>query len=80
MTYDLNALRADYTTLYKTLMAERRMREHVFRADAEKRAAKLQEIDNALAGLERMKTAHKAMLEAAGHSEAAQPTLFGGGE
>ena len=80
MSYALDHLRADYATLYKMLKAERGMREHVFRNDPAKRTAKVQEADDALAALERMKNAHKAMLEAAVQGEAAQPTLFGGAE
>ena len=78
MSYTMDHLRADYATLYKMLKAERAMREHVFRNDTAKRTAKVQEVDGALAALDRMKDAHKIMLEADGHSEAAQPTLFGG--
>lgn len=80
MTYTLDHLRADYAILYKMLKAERHMREHVFRNDDAKRTAKVQEADAALAALDRMKDAHKAMLEADGHCAAAQPTLFGGAE
>ena len=80
MSYTLDHLRADYATLYKMLKAERCMREQVFRNDTAKRAAKVQEVDGALAALDRMKDAHKNMLETAGHSEAAQPTLFGGAD
>lgn len=76
----LGILRAEYVTVYKALVAERQMREHVFRHDAARRRAKVQEIDRALVALERIKDMAKALLEADGAREPEHPRLIGGGE
>ena len=50
-----NELRAKFERAYRIIRAERRMREHVFRADADKQAAKVAEMDELLAILTEMK-------------------------
>lgn len=65
-------LRADYTTVYRSLRAERRWREHVFAEGHLQRAAKLAEIDKLLAVIDRWKDALKPHCE----PEPEQPRLL----
>lgn len=71
---DRDALRNDFVTVRKMIQAERRMRRQVFRNDPAKRAAKVDECDQALAGLTRLGEALRIQLEEA--PAAGQPSLF----
>lgn len=73
-------LKADYSTVYKMLVNERAMRDHVFRHDETKRRVKLQEVDHALKALDRIKDMAKVLLTADGATEAEQGSLFDGGK
>lgn len=59
----LDELKTKYTEAVKTVKAERKMREWVFRGDADKMAKKVAEMDTLLDTLEEMKDALKAHLE-----------------
>jgi hypothetical protein len=52
-------LKTKFTTAYKIIMSERKMREYVFRDDPLKQSKKLQEIDTLLTILVEMKDALK---------------------
>lgn len=77
MTTQLDELRSDYECCRRALMAERAMRQkaRIF-TDAE-RHAKLQEMDSAIAALDRIKETAKQLLTSAGQRDPEQPSLFG---
>lgn len=79
MNAALDNLRADYECCYKALKAEKAMRERARIFTDEQRRMKVQEMDYAIAALNRIKDTAKRLLLAAGEAtaEPEQPSLFG---
>lgn len=79
MNAALDNLRLDYETCYNALTAERAMRQKARIFSEEERKAKVQEMDYAIAALNRIKDTAKRLLLAAGEAtaEPEQPSLFG---
>lgn len=79
MNAALDNLRADHECVYKALTAEKAMRQKARIFSEEERKAKVQEMDYAIAALNRIKDTAKRLLLAAGEAtaEPEQPSLFG---
>lgn len=59
----IDELKKDFTTIYTTLKAERKMREEVFMHEPSKLKKKTEEIDRAQEALQRMKDALKEYIQ-----------------